>query len=671
MLLTTVLQAGSFSASSRCAGVERSLVCDDFRGILMAYLFGSGLPSARYARSLRSVCIGGRWLVKRGRWTRRLKAGGFMAEPTLGRQAGLRDIVRMLWGEAPAFAKAKLVGTLVLIVGAAVLTAVCPVALRAIVNALVAERGGGGRAVPVGLLVAVYVVALGLARTANEVRELVFARASQRMFRTLSERVFSHIMHLPLRFHLDRQTGAVSQTLDNGIEGLRICLRHLMFTCLPVSVELITVMFVLSRLVTGPFFFLFSSAIVCYMSAFSYSAATIARAARSASAARVYATAAMTDALLNYETVKYFTAEALVEGRVAQALARCELGWVAFYRRYALNGLAVSGIFTGFLACGVVYATDLVEGGRMTLGDFVLVNTYMMQVVRPVELMGYAIQGLSQGVAMLEKLAQLLGEPTESGAHPWKEGATGPGSLEFQDVSLSYGAGRPVLNKLSFRVTAGRTMGIVGPSGSGKSTIVRLLMRLLEPEGGMILLDDVPISEMALRVVRRSIAVVPQDTVLFDDTVRYNVAFGRADATQEEIEEAARIAQLHDLIMMLPERYDTLVGERGVKLSGGERQRVSIARAVLKSPRIYVFDEATSSLDSRTEREILRSLRAICRANTTLVIAHRLSTVIHADEIVVLENGLVVEDGTHESLLIRNGRYAALWKAQQGGAVAA
>jgi ATP-binding cassette subfamily B protein len=224
---------------------------------------------------------------------------------------------------------------------------------------------------------------------------------------------------------------------------------------------------------------------------------------------------------------------------------------------------------------------------------------------------------------------------------------------------------------VSFRVSAGRTLGIVGPSGSGKSTVVRLLMRLLEPDSGAVLLDSVPISGMALQDLRRSIAVVPQDTVLFSESLRYNIAFGRADASVGEIEEAARVAQLHDLVMTLPDRYDTVVGERGVKLSGGERQRVSIARAVLRSPRIYVFDEATSSLDSGTEREILRSLRTISRANATLVIAHRLSTVVHADEIVVLENGRIAEQGTHDSLLNRNGRYAALWKAQQDGAAAA
>lgn len=592
-----------------------------------------------------------------------------MARGGKSARVGLREIVFLLSREATPFVTTRVAGVLALVIAAAVLTALSPVALKLIVDGL-ATHGRGWSVSPLAL-VTLYVLALWLARTANQVRQLVFAQAEQHIYRTLSERFFAHVMRLPLRFHLDRQTGGVSQTLDNGLQGLRLILHHLVFTCLPVAVQLTTVLLVLVDLVTLPFLLLFFGALACYVVAFAYSAAIITKMARNASAARVDATAAMTDALLNYETVKYFTAETLIQDRVARSLDRAESAWVGFYRHYALNGLVVAAVFAAFLAGTVFYATEEVRKGRMTVGDFVLVNTYMLQIVQPIEMMGYAMQGLSQGAAMLEKLAQLFREPTECGLGACKGGATGPGSLEFQDVCLSYGGGRRVLSKVSFRVAAGHTLGIVGPSGSGKSTVVRLLMRLLEPESGRILLDGAPISDMALQDLRRSIAVVPQDTVLFDDTVRYNIAFGRADASPEGIEAAARIARLHDIVMTLPDRYDTLVGERGVKLSGGERQRVSIARAVLKSPRIYVFDEATSSLDSRTEREILSSLRTISRSSTTLVIAHRLSTVVHAEEIVVLENGRIAERGTHHSLLRRNGSYAALWKAQQDGAAAA
>jgi ABC-type multidrug transport system fused ATPase/permease subunit len=291
--------------------------------------------------------------------------------------------------------------------------------------------------------------------------------------------------------------------------------------------------------------------------------------------------------------------------------------------------------------------------------------------VRPMEMLGYAMQGLSQGVAMLEKMLGLFRERPEPQSLDDRESLEGPGKLEFENVGLGYRPDRSVLKGISFWIPAGKTLGIVGASGSGKSTLVRLITRLLEPDDGRILLDGERISTLPLAKLRRAIAVVPQETVLFDDTIAYNIGFGKEEASREDIEQAAKVAHLHDFIMSLPEQYDTRVGERGVKLSGGEKQRVSIARAAIKRPRIYVFDEATSSLDSRTEGEILRNLQEISRFSTTLVIAHRLSTVVHADEIVVLDGGALVERGTHASLLRQNGRYAALWHAQQHGAVAA
>jgi ABC-type transport system involved in Fe-S cluster assembly fused permease/ATPase subunit len=472
-------------------------------------------------------------------------------------------------------------------------------------------------------------------------------------------------MHLPLRFHLDRHTGGVSETLTNGLEGLQLLLNQVAVTILPVTGELITILVVLARLAPLPFLALFCGALVSYTGAFTYSAADVMRSARTASAARVDAGAALTDCLLNYETVKYFTAESIVQERVRKALARSETAWLTFSRLFARSGLLAASIYAAFLAATIWYATLEVLRHHMTVGDFVLVNTYMLQLVRPIELLGFALQSCAQGISMLEKLTRVFRIAPEPQSAVHVRLIAGRGTLEFDRVSLSYREKHPVLQQVSFRIDPQRTLGIVGPSGAGKSSIVRLLMRLLEPDNGRILLDDVSICDLDLQQLRGAIAVVPQDRVLLNDTLAYNIAFGRTHASLGDIQHAARIAQLHEFIMELPDGYDTHVGERGVKLSGGERQRVSIARAVLKSPRIFVFDEATSSLDSHTERLIVASLQEIARHTSTLVIAHRLSTVQYAHEIVVLDNGRVIERDSPSSLLRQNGRYAALWRAQQ------
>jgi ABC-type transport system involved in Fe-S cluster assembly fused permease/ATPase subunit len=559
---------------------------------------------------------------------------------------------------------------MLLIMAASAMTALGPVALKLVVDGFTGQGSGAG--ISAVTLIGLYVLSQWLARTVGEIRGLVYARAERRMSRMLSERLFAHVMRLPLRFHLERQTGAISQALDNGLSGYQMVLHTLVFTILPVATELGTIVVVLSRLDHPAFLGLFSGAMVAYAVVFWYAAYTIVAAARSASASQINATAVMTDSILNYETVKYFTAESVVQERVSRALTQTEDGWVGFYRRYAYNGLGVATIFAGFLAVTILYAAHEVQGGRMTVGSFVLVNTYMLQVVRPVEMLGYAMQNLSQGMAFLGKMFEIYREKAEPpvGDIP-PAGGGGAGRLDFEAVGVSYRSDRIILKDVNFALPAGKTLGVVGGSGAGKSTLVRLLVRLIEPDTGRILLDGVSIGDLPLNMVRQAIAVVPQDTVLFNDTIGYNIAFGKAGSTQAEVEHAARLAHLHDFIMSLPDGYDTKVGERGVKLSGGEKQRVSIARAAIKRPRIYVFDEATSSLDSNTEREILRNLREISRFSTTLVIAHRLSTVVHADEIVVLEGGTIVECGSHAALLRQNGRYASLWEAQQHGTVAA
>jgi ABC-type transport system involved in Fe-S cluster assembly fused permease/ATPase subunit len=591
---------------------------------------------------------------------------GIMRRQFKDRLESVRAVFALIWLHTDRFVKIRLALAVSSLVLASIFTALGPVALKNVVDAIAGDRPG--TEVSIIVLAVLYVLTQWFARGAGEVRALLYAYAERRMLRTLSEKLFAHVMRLPLRFHLGRQTGAIGQTLQNGLQGYELILHQLVFTLLPVAAELATIVIVLARVDQPMFFAFYGGASLCYAIVFGYTVSKVTTTASAASEMSIDASAKMTDSILNYETVKYFTAEPVVQEKVSGALKKTEKEWVSFYRIYSLSGLAVATTYAAFLALTILYAVGQVQAGALTIGGFVLVNTYMLQIIRPIEMLGYAVQGVSQGSAMLNSMLKLLKEAPEAESMDASTSSSGPGSLEFDSVGVSYRSDRTILNNVSFRIPAGKTLGIVGTSGAGKSTIVRLVTRLLEVDSGCILLDGVPISEMPLAVVRQSIAVVPQDTVLFNDTIGYNIAFGKHGSTRQETEDAARVAHLHDLIVSLPDGYETQVGERGVKLSGGEKQRVSIARAALKHPRIYIFDEATSSLDSRTERQILRNLRDISSTHTTLVIAHRLSTVVHADEIVVLDHGAIVERGTHSSLLEQNGRYAALWRAQQTAA---
>ena len=586
---------------------------------------------------------------------------------SLSRRQRWRDAVEVVRAEVTPYVARRLVQVLSLVVFGAAMNAVGPLALKWLIDGVSGQRPVR---LAVGVLVGLYAGSQWLGRSSAELRALQYARAERRILRTLNERLFAHVLCLPLRYHLTRQTGAVSQTIENGLEGVRLILHHLVFTVLPVCAELMLAGFVLYRLHQPVFLGLFSGAALCYAVVFGRSARHIGDSAREAAATRVAAGAVMTDGLMNFETVKAFGAESLVRGKAGRALERSEAAWIHFYRRYARNGLAVAAVFAVFLAATLAYAVRAVHAGSLTLGGFVLVNTYMLQLVRPAEMLGFGVQGFAQGAALLEKAMVLLSVVPES-----VSGAPVPrtldGGIEFDRVTLRYAPGRAALESLSFTVGAGATLGIVGESGSGKSSIVRLLLRLVEPESGVIRLGGLALTEVSPGALRGAIAVVPQDVVLFDDTIEFNITVAKPQASRAEVEHAVWIAQLEEFIAALPERYDTVVGERGVRISGGERQRIAIARAALRHPLVYVFDEATSALDSRTEQAVLTRLRAAAGSATTVLIAHRLASVVHAQCILVLQGGRVIECGRHEALLQAQGRYAALWAAQHPGAAAA
>ena len=587
-----------------------------------------------------------------------------------GRLLQVSEALRLFSSESDKRVKFRLCIALFCALAAAMLTSLAPVALQMLVDGLSAMMHSGS-SIGVVLLVIAYLVSQWLARSFTEIQGGAYGRAEQRLQRRLSHRLFEHIMKLPLEFHLDRKTGALTQTLSNGLFGARIVLRHSVFTIVPVLVQLVTIASVLVYLDHPAFLVVILVSVVAYAIAFGIGVFRIAGPAHSASSRTVDATGLMTDAILNYETVKHADAEALVQRRYDAALEQTEVNWEEFYKRRTGNGLVVAAVFTLSLAGTVTLATLGVKSETMSLGEFVLVNTYALQIVRPLEMVGYAVRDLAQGVAFLDKLLRVLREGRE--LETLRSSAAVPndrcGEIIFSHVSFKYNDQRVVHEDVSFRCPSGSTIALVGPSGCGKSTIIRLLLRFFHPTSGEISLDGVPVSSWPVSDLRRAIAVVPQDTPLFNDTIANNIAFGHTNKSRSEIADAARLASIHDFVTALPDGYDTVVGERGVKLSGGERQRIAIARAVLKKPRVFVFDEATSSLDTGTESAILENLRDISKGVSTLFVAHRLSTIAHADEILFLEYGRVVEQGSHWSLVNRDGRYAELWKSQQRGKI--
>ncbi|HZI14622.1 MAG TPA: ABC transporter ATP-binding protein/permease [Myxococcus sp.] len=542
------------------------------------------------------------------------------------------------------------------------LNLVAPLVYKEVIDAL---SGPALVMAPVALILAYGVAQVG-SQVAGELRQLLFARVSQRAIRLTALEVFRHLHALSLRFHLDRQTGGVSRTVERGTTGMEFLLELVLFSILPTLLELALVCAVLWRFYSAGFAAATLVAMACYLGFTLAMTRWQVRLRREMNARDVAASIKATDSLLNYETVKYFGAEAHEADRFDQARREHEAAALRSQSLQALLSIGQVAVMAAGSLVVMVMAARGVAARTMTVGDFVLVNSYVLQLYAPLGVLGTVYSSVKQSLTDVEAMTRLLAQPPEISDRPGAPALVNPrGHVVFDRVCFAYDSRRPILEEVSFEVPAGRTVAIVGSSGGGKSTLARLLFRFYDVTAGAITLDGQDVRDVTQLSLRQAIGVVPQDTVLFNDTLYYNIAYGRPGATQAEVEQAARLARLHDFIQRLPDGYQTRVGERGLKLSGGEKQRVAIARVILKRPSLLIFDEATSALDSHTEQEIQASLREVSAERTTVVIAHRLSTVVDADEILVLDGGRIIERGRHEALLAKGGAYASMWRRQR------
>ncbi len=572
-----------------------------------------------------------------------------------------------LWPEGEVWIKRRVVISLAVLVLAKLVTVATPVFFKAAVDKLSGE--GTDAAWMLGAGAIGLTVAYGVARLLNvglqQLRDALFAPVGQRALRRLALETFTHIHALSLRYHITRKTGGLSRIIERGVKGVDFLLRFLIFSIGPLILELVLVGIILAFVfdiryllvvaVTIGFYVWFTFAVTEWR----------VKIRREMNDQDTDANQKAIDSLLNFETVKYFGAEEREALRYDGAMARYESAAVKTNYSLAILNSGQAFLITAGLVIVMVMAAIEVRAGELTVGDFVMVNAYMIQITMPLNFLGTVYREIRQALIDMASMFDLLEQPTEIADRPdARPLAVAGGRVEFDGVRFGYDPARPILKGLTLTVPAGRSIAIVGPSGSGKSTIGRLLFRFYDVTGGAIRIDGQDLREVTQQSLHDAIGVVPQDTVLFNDTIRYNIAYGRADATEDEIVSAAKAAKIHDFIQGLPDGYDTTVGERGLKLSGGEKQRVGIARTLLKNPPILLLDEATSALDTETEQSIQGELRAMGQGRTVLTIAHRLSTVVDADEIVVLEAGRIVERGGHEALLAKGGRYAGLWARQ-------
>jgi len=591
-----------------------------------------------------------------------------------GHWSVLRELIPYIWPADRPDLRSRVVLALAALVVAKVITLAVPIAYKTVVDVLTGNASGeavaGLSAFGLAAIPAVLIIAYGVGRVLMvlfaQLRDAWFTVVAQNAVRQLANRTFRHLHTLSLRFHLERRTGGLNRVIERGVSGVEIIVRMAVLNSIPTAVELAMI----AGLVGYYFGWVYVVAVLSTVALFVWFTFVASERRilirRDMNESDNEAHAKAVDSLLNYETVKYFGNEDLEARRFDSSMARYERAAIRTYISLGVLNTGQALIFTlGLVICMLLAARDVTRG-VLTVGDFVMINAIMIQLYMPLNFMGMVYREIKQGLVDIETMFALLHEPAEiidrPGAKPLR---VKKGEIKFDNVTFAYDPERPILKQLSFTVPAGKMVAIVGPSGAGKSTISRILMRFYEVTGGKVLIDGQNIRDVTQSSLRAAIGMVPQDTVLFNDTIEYNIRYGKPDASPAELREAARLAQIHDFIMALPDGYDALVGERGLKLSGGEKQRVAIARTILKAPPILMLDEATSALDSHTEKDIQDALERVARERTSLVIAHRLSTVVHADNILVLDQGEIVEQGTHPELLAKGGLYASLWARQR------
>jgi ABC-type transport system involved in Fe-S cluster assembly fused permease/ATPase subunit len=580
------------------------------------------------------------------------------------------SLLPYLWPVRNPGARIRVVVALVFMLLSKIATVYVPVIYGRIVDQLAPKDATAAAfIVPIALIVAYGAVRVGAAGF-GEIRDALFASVQQRAVRLLALRTFRHLHAVSLRFHLDRQTGGMSRVIDRGVLGMQSVLRLAVFNVVPTALELVMVTAIIWHMFDWRYAVVTCLAVVVYVAFTAVLAGRRGRYRRTMNDTDNDASTKSLDSLINYETVKYFGNEEHEAQRYDHALARYERAAVRVQVSLNMLNLGQAAIIAIGLTLIMLLAASGMRDGSMTVGKFVVVNTYLIQLYQPLNFLGVVYMTIKQGLVDMEQMFALLRVEREIADKPGATALTGhlsegsAGEVVFDNVHFGYQSNRAILKGIDFTVPAGGKLAIVGPTGAGKSTINRLLFRFYDVTGGRIMIDGRDIRDVTQDSLRAAIGVVPQDTVLFNDTIRYNIGYGRPDASQAEIEHAAKLARVHDFVLKLPEGYDTKVGERGLKLSGGEKQRVAIARTILKDPRILVLDEATSALDSRTEQDIQVALNAVTHRRTTLVIAHRLSSVVDADEIIVLQDGLVAERGSHAALLLQDGLYARMWTLQ-------